>query len=216
VDDGDRAGKVRDGYDVIAGRYLELVSRPRPSDPRQEWIDALLARLAPGASVLDVGCGPGVPTAAAFARAGHHVTGIDISPCQIELSRAHVPLGRFLVGDVLDADFEPGSFDAIVALFSLTHIPRDRWELLFTRFVEWSQPQAWLLASFGVSDSGGWDEEDFLGLGATNWTNGFPPDTSQRLLRSAGFAIDRADVVDDDTPFGPERWFWVLGRRARA
>jgi cyclopropane fatty-acyl-phospholipid synthase-like methyltransferase len=212
VDTGDVARKVRDGYDLIAGRYMELVTRPRGSDPRDEWIDALLVRLAAGGSVLDVGCGPGAPTAAAIAGAGHRVTGIDISPRQIDLARAQVPSGRFLVGDVLEAEFEPGSFDAIVALFSLTHIARHRWESLFTRLVEWSQPQAWLLATFGMSDSGGWDEEDFLGLGATNWTNGFPPDTSQRLLRSVGFRIDRSDVVDDDTPFGPERWLWVLAQ----
>ncbi len=212
MDKGDRARKVRDGYDLIAGRYMEVITRPRGFDPRTEWIDALLGRLAAGGSVLDVGCGPGVPTAAAIARAGHRVTGIDISPRQIELARAQVPSGRFLVGDVLEAVFEPGSFDAVVALFSLTHIARAQWDWLFTRLVEWSHPQAWLLATFGMSDCGGWDEEDFLGLGATNWTNGFSPDTSQRMLRSAGFRIDRADIVHDDTPFGPERWLWVLAQ----
>jgi len=210
MDDSAVARKVRDGYDSIAEQFMELVTRPRLSDPRSAWVDDLLERLAPESNVLDLGCGPGVPTAAAFIRDGHRVTGIDISPRQVELARANVPLGRFLVGDALKTDFEPGSFDAIIALFSLTHIPRDRWESLFADFVVWLHPRGWLLATFGMSDSGGCDEEDFLGFGHTNWTNGFSPDTSQCLLRDVGFRIDRAEMIEDEMPSGLEQWLWVL------
>jgi SAM-dependent methyltransferase len=209
--DSDIAAKVRDGYDAIAEQFMELVTSPRPSDPRSEWIDDLLTRLASGSNVLDLGCGPGVPTAAAFAREGHHVTGIDISRRQVDLARANVPLGRFLVGDVLETDFDTGSFQAIIALFSLTHIPRNKWGPLFAHFVDWLHPHGWLLATFGMSDSSGWDEEDFLGFGHTNWTNGFGPETSQRLLRSVGFRIDRAEMIEDELPSGLERWLWVVG-----
>ncbi|HEY7947680.1 MAG TPA: class I SAM-dependent methyltransferase [Acidimicrobiales bacterium] len=209
--DGDIAAKVRVGYDMIAEQFMELVTRPRITDPRVAWMNDLLARLPAGSEVLDLGCGPGVPTAAAFAGQGHHVTGIDISPRQVELARANVPLGRFLVGDVLEADFAPRSFNAIVALYSLTHIPRDRWETLFARFVDWLHPHGWLLATFGMSDCGGWDEEDFLGFGQTNWTNGFSSETSRRLLRGAGFRIDRVESIDDELPSGAERWLWVVG-----
>jgi len=209
--DPDVAAKVRDGYDSIAEQFMELVTRPRISDPRFEWINDLCERLPAGGNVLDLGCGPGVPTAAAFARQGYHVTGIDISPRQVELARANVPLGQFVVGDVLEIDFEPRSFDAVVALYSLTHIPRIRWEALFAHFVAWLRPHGWLLATFGMSDCGGWDEEDFLGFGHTNWTNGFGPETSQRLLRSAGFRIDRAETIEDELPSGLEQWLWVLG-----
>jgi cyclopropane fatty-acyl-phospholipid synthase-like methyltransferase len=211
MDDAEVAERVRQGYDLIAEPYLELVTRHRPSDPRPAWIDDLLARLAAGSNVLDLGCGPGVPTAAAFADHGHHVTGIDISPRQVELARANVPRGRFMVVNAMDAEFEPGSFDAIVALFSLTHIPRERWRSLFSAFVQWLHPGGWLLATFGMSDSEGWDEEDFLGFGHSNWTNGFGPDTSQRLLHEEGFGIDRAETIEDELPSGLERWLWVLG-----
>jgi SAM-dependent methyltransferase len=211
MDGLDIGGRVRDGYDLIAEQFTELVTRPRVSDPRPAWMGDLLRRLGGGSNVLDLGCGPGVPTAAALVANGHRVTGIDISSRQVELARANVPLGRFLVGDALEIDFEHRSFDAIVALFSLTHIPRDRWESLIDRFVEWLRPGGWLLTTFGANDSAGCDEEDFLGLGHTNWTNGFGPDTSQRLLRDAGFRIDRAEMIEDSMPSGLERWLWVLG-----
>jgi SAM-dependent methyltransferase len=214
-DDSFFVGKVRDGYDLVAEQYMKLVTDFRPSDPRSAWIDHLLGRLVSGGNVLDLGCGPGVPTAASLVRSGHHVTGIDVSPRQVALARANVPDGRFVVGDALQAIFEPGSFDAIVALFSLTHIPRDEWASLFGHFVEWLVPGGWLLATFGMTDSDGWDEEDFLGFGHPNWTNGFAPEESQRLLLDAGFRIDRAEVITDELPSGTERWLWVLGHLDR-
>jgi len=182
----DIAKNVRDGYDAIAQQYMELVTAPRVSDPRSAWINEFLGRLSDGSHVLDLGCGPGVPTAAAFVRNGHRVTGIDISPRQVELARVNVPPGRFLIGEALTTNFPSGSFDAIAALFVLTHLPRDQWAWLFARFVEWLSPQGWLLATFGMNDSSGWDEEDFLGFGHTNWTNGYGPDTSRRLFVDAG------------------------------
>jgi SAM-dependent methyltransferase len=173
VDGSDIGDKVRDGYNLIAEQFMELVTQSRVSDPRFAWIDHLLRCLGDGSNVLDLGCGPGVPTAAGLAANGHRVTGIDISSRQVELARANVPLGRFQVGDALEIDFEPRSFDAIVALFVLTHIPRDKWEPLIARFVDWLRPGGWLLTTFGVNDSAGCNEENFLGLGHTNWTNGF-------------------------------------------
>lgn len=170
----------------------------------------LLARLSPDSRVLDLGCGPGVPTAEALVRDGHRVTGIDISPRQVALAQSKVPQGQFFVGDALESHFAPRSFDAIVALFSLTHIPRDEWAPLFDRFTQWLNPGGWLLATFGMSDSAGWDEENFLGFGHTNWTNGFAPETSVRLLREAGFDMDCAEMIEEELPSGVERWLRVL------
>ena len=81
------------------------------------------------------------------------------------------------------------------------------------RSAEWLRPGGWFLASMGRSDDAGWNEENFLGFGHTNWTNGYDPDTSRRLLVEAGFELEHAVVVSEATPFGPERWLWVLGRR---
>ena len=207
------AAIVRDGYDQIAERYLAAVSQPRANDPRDLWTGHLLRRLSPTSTVLDLGCGPGIPTAAAFAEAGHHVVGVDISPRQIELARRNVPKASFVLADVTEFDTEPASFDAAMALFSLTHVPRDRYPALFERLVGWLRPGGWFLASMGTRDVAGWNEEDFLGFGHTSWTNGLDPATTRRLLTEAGFDLELAEMVIDDSPFGPERWFWVLCRR---
>jgi len=189
---------------------MELVTTHRVSDPRAAWDQGFLGRLSGGSHLLDLGCGPGVPTAAEFVRNGHRVTRIDVSPRQVELARVNVPQGRFLIGDALTTNFPTGSFDAIAALFVLTHIPRAQWASLFARFVEWLSPQGWLQATFGMNDSSGWDEEDFLGFGHTNWTDGFGPENGRRLLVDAGFRIDRAETIVDELPSGVARWLWVI------
>lgn len=203
---------VRDGYDRIAEQYMAAVAGAGTSAARDDWTNRLLERLRPGSTVLDLGCGSGVPTAATITAAGHQVVGVDISPRQIELARRNVPQGSFLVSDVTDLRPEPGSFDAVAALFSLTHVQRDRYAALFARLVAWLRPGGWLLASMGTSDEAGWNEENFLGFGHTNWTNGFDPDTTRTLLTAAGFDLEEAEVVAEDTPFGRERWLWILGR----
>jgi cyclopropane fatty-acyl-phospholipid synthase-like methyltransferase len=205
---------VRRGYNSMATGYLAAVRAEHDGAPREVWTALLHDRLPAGARVLDVGCGPGVPTAAAFVACGDDVLGVDVSERQIELARTNVPGARFELADVTRWDgVAEGSVDAVVALYSLTHVPRDEYPELFGRFVRWLRPGGWFLASLGRSDSAGWDEEDFLGFaGTSSFTNSYGVDDTVALLRSAGLDIERSELVDDETPFGPEQWLWVLAR----
>ena len=63
----------------IALAYMAQAMGPGPG-PRRVWASDLCERLAPGSAVLDLGCGSGVPVAAALVAAGHAVTGLDLSP----------------------------------------------------------------------------------------------------------------------------------------
>ncbi len=213
--DADVGAIVRDGYDQIAEQYMAAVAPPSADEQRDAWTARLFERLAPGSTVLDLGCGSGVPSAAALVAAGHHVVGVDISSRQIELARRNLPDATFVACDVMDFTAEPGSFDAVMALYSLSHVPRDHYPTLFARLAEWLRPDGWLLASMGTSDAAGWNEENFLGFGHRSWTNGCDPPTSRRLLTAAGFDLERAEIIAAATPFGAERWYWVIGRRAR-
>jgi len=79
-------------------------------------------RLAPGAKILDAGCGAGI-TAVELARRGFRVEGIDISENMIRLSRENLAGSglnpetcSFRIGDILSDPIAPGQFDAVVAL----------------------------------------------------------------------------------------------------
>jgi cyclopropane fatty-acyl-phospholipid synthase-like methyltransferase len=211
--DDDVADLVREGYDAIATRYAAYAASAT-THPRHEWVDRLLAQLRPGSRVLELGCGTGIPTAAAIAGAGHELVGIDISANQLTMARQHVPSATFVHANFLDVEFERGRFDAVVAMYSITHVPRRRYRMLFERIRRWIAPDGWFLASLGTGDSSGWLEEDFLGFGATSWTNSYDPATTQQLLRDARLSLESADVLEHDEQWGTERWLYVLARAA--
>lgn len=211
LSDHEVAALVRDGYDAIAAEYAAYATA-NLSHPRGAWLRDLLGRLRPGSQVLELGCGPGVPAGAAVVDAGHDLVGIDISSRQLELANQRVPSARFIQADMTDVHFEPGEFDAIVALFSFTHVRRCHYEELFAKIGRWLRPDGWFLASFGSSDSPGWLEEDLLGLGAPNWTNSFDAATTTRLLLDAGLRLYQAEIVSQDEPTGPEHWLYVIAR----
>jgi 2-polyprenyl-3-methyl-5-hydroxy-6-metoxy-1,4-benzoquinol methylase len=73
--------------------------------------------------VLDLGCGSGVPIARSLADAGYRVTGIDISEVQVRRARERVPQADFIQVDATAAFFDDASFDAVVSLYALIHIP---------------------------------------------------------------------------------------------
>lgn len=85
----------------------------------------LLPFLAPGTSVLDVGCGPGTITAdlAALVAPGQ-VIGIDASAAVIAAAGDAVNGGNlsFAVGDVDDLPFDDDSFDVVHAHQVLQHV----------------------------------------------------------------------------------------------
>ena len=72
-----------------------------------------LSGLAPGSSVLDVGCGFG-RSAGFLASVGYDVTGIDISEKLIKQASERFPEVRFSTADAAKMPFEASRFDAVI------------------------------------------------------------------------------------------------------
>jgi SAM-dependent methyltransferase len=107
---------VESGYDAVASN---------------EWLAELLAPLREGSSVLEVGCGNGIPATQAIAER-HSVTGIDVSAEQVERARCNVPSARLLQADLTDVTFDQ-PFDAIAAFYVVDHLPRELHAAMFQR-----------------------------------------------------------------------------------
>ncbi len=87
-----------------------------------DLIAADIAATAPsGASVLDVGCGPGHLTRR-LAALGLDVTGVDLDPAMIERAMARADgFGRYVAADVASLPFEDHAFDLAVSTLSMHH-----------------------------------------------------------------------------------------------
>jgi SAM-dependent methyltransferase len=200
---------VEDGYDAIAERYFEW-SDARPSAPRLRWLDLALERIPMGADVLDLGCGSGVPMTRALA-AGRHVTGVDISARQIELARAAVPEATFVQADMTALELPPTSLDAVVAFYSLTHVPRADLPALLAAVRGWLRPGGVLIASMGAQD--GPDEVEADWLGAPMFFSHYGAKRNRALVRKAGFELEEAVLEAEPEDRHDALFLWVVARR---
>ena len=90
---------VEHGYDRIAERHAEWAQRTRTVE-RERYADIFLSHLSVGASVLELGCGVGVPTTQKLATQCR-VTGVELSRRQVEIGRRNVPGATFIHADML-------------------------------------------------------------------------------------------------------------------
>ena len=172
---------VTRGYDACARAYHESRKAQAPTEIR-----GLLERLEDGASVLDVGCGAGVPIARSLA-GRHRVTGVDVSLEMVRLARRHVPSGDFRCADVMSTTFEPSSFDAVVALYSIFHIPQEAQPALFQRLHRWLRPGGYLLCTLSHQSEPGYTEDDFHGV-TMYWSN-YSLGEYLGMLAHSGFVV---------------------------
>jgi len=182
-----RRDLVRRGYDRISEAYRSDAaasgSATESTAQYEAWLSEMVGHLAPGARVLDLGCGAGVPTSGLLADWGFEVTGVDISEVQIRRARSLVPAGQFVLADIVEWQCEPGSFEAIVSLYTLIHVPLEDQRVLLPRMADWLRPGGYLLAIIGHTAWTG--TEDYLG--AEMFWDHADAETTLRWIGDAGF-----------------------------
>jgi SAM-dependent methyltransferase len=201
---------VAQGYDRIAREYQRWASGI-VGDPRLQWTEALLDGLPETPYILELGSGAGVEPTPLLARRGHLV-GVDISAEQIHLASRRVPGAQFIHGDLTEIDFRNGSFDAVVALYVLTHIPSQYLPTLFLRIGRWLRPHGRFLGTFSTHGGKGKIVPDWLG--APMFFDNFHPDQTRRALGSAGLVIVRDEVITIEEPgHGDTSFLWFLASK---
>ena len=203
---------VQRGYDAIAERYVAW-SGDRPSSTRQRSLDLVLAELPPAAEILELGCGAGVPMTAALAE-HHRVQGVDISARQIALAIRNVPAATFQQADMAAIDFPEGSFDAVVAFYALTHLPREEQGPLLESIARWLRPGGLFFATMGARADAGTVESDWLG--APMYFSHHDAATNRRLVETAGLTVMLADVEAEEEDGRLVEFLWVMARKPPA
>ncbi len=132
--------KIREHYDLASPYYEKLwgkhihhgywiTGKETKEQAADNLIELLIARsgLKVGSKVLDVGCGIGGTSMYLAVKYGCNVTGITISPIQVEMaSRAAASMSiknkpRFLVDDANDISVS-GKFDIIWSVEMISHL----------------------------------------------------------------------------------------------
>ena len=199
---------VARAYDELGPRFGQWAANV-VGDPWDAFVDRLEASLPHRAKALDLGCGNGAKTkrlARSFA-----VTAVDVSGEQLRFAREEAPEATFLQADFGTLDFPDESFAAVVAFYSLLHVPRADHARLFAGIRRWLQPGGLFVAS--LSHAGGPDRVETW-LGVDMFFSGWDAETSRRLLREAGFELVVDDVLFMREPgHGDVGFLWVLARR---
>ncbi len=203
----ERKRTVQAAYDVLGARFGEWDGLVE-GDPWERFLDELAARLPDGGRVLDLGCGNG----AKLARLAEsfELVAVDFSAQQLRLARANVPGATLVNADFGELELPAESFDAVTALYSIMHVPRDEHRALLGRIAGWLQPGGLFLAS--LSHVGG---EDWTGewLGVEMFFSGYDAETNRRLVGEAGFELLLDELVWMREPQGDVAFLWVLARR---
>jgi len=182
--DADPAELVRSGYNAISRAYRS------DDDPAREygpWLASLLERIPGQGQVLDIGCGCGVPVA-----------------------RRLVAGAVFLRADATDLDFPPRTFDAVVCLYALIHMPLDRQPRLLRGIARWLHPGGWLLAVTG-QDAWTGTEDNWLGGTAPMWWSQADAAAYRTWLTQAGLEVTSQQFVPEGD--SGHALFWAQARQ---
>lgn len=138
---------VLDGY-ALASHAYRGDAFPLAGSAYAHWLRRFEALLAPGGRVLDLGCGNGLPVAHELS-ARFDVTGVDLSPVQVERARALVPKASFVCADMTGVDLPARAFAGVVAFYSLINVPAAEHPGLIRRITGWLAPGGIVLATVG-------------------------------------------------------------------
>ena len=192
--------RLKSAYDAIADTYNAKFTKS--DDPvRLQYLDLLLNKLGTNTkgtvSVLELGCGAGVPATKHLLEIKNpviHVTGNDLSTSQLDLARknlaAYSDRLSFIEGDMTTLSFPHDTFDAVTGFYSIIHLPREEQTQLIRNIVTWLKPGGLLLANFAVDESRKIVEEHWLGEdeGWMYWSS-WGEEGSVKMLENAGLEI---------------------------
>lgn len=211
--------RLKNTYDEIAPKYNAWTNKHTAQ--RLDYLNNLLLRLPTDARVLELGCGGGVPVGQSILAHSPsiHLIANDLSNTQIALAReslsAEAASGRvtFLEGDMTTLDISEHSLDAVVAIYSLIHLPRgEQVALLGTIARKWLKPGGYLLANFSDEDTGekgvvfeGW-------MGPNGWTfySGLGVEATRRAAEDVGFDVLLGEVAEDVVK---AKFFWMIAKK---
>lgn len=217
--------RLRASYNAIAPAYNAWTARH--NELRLTYLDKLLNSCPELASasdmmkkqVLELGCGSGSPfISTLLARAPSvHVHANDLSDVQLDLARQNLAgyqdRVEFYPGDMMKLDFAPGSLTAIVALYSIIHLPQEEQREMIKRIGRWLAPGGVFLSTFGTDEAPVIIDEKWIQeKGWMFWSGLGKEALLKALTQEAGLEVQHA-VLEEDAD---DRFMWTISKKVNA
>ncbi|RFU35694.1 hypothetical protein B7463_g741, partial [Scytalidium lignicola] len=104
------------GLETFDGINIEYELAYQDNKFKTACITEAISLIPPGARILDVGCGTGIPVSDMLSKAGLEVVGFDISPKMVKLAQDRIK-GSFAISDMLTYPIE--DHDQFAAVFMI-------------------------------------------------------------------------------------------------
>jgi SAM-dependent methyltransferase len=159
---------------------------------RQARLTAFLALLAPGASILELGCGAGGDTAEMLAR-GFNVRATDGSPEMASVASRCLgrPVETLLFHDLDEVE----AYDAVRANACLLHVPRHQLADVIALIWRALKPAGYFYASFKEGDGDGRDTLNrYYNYPSPEWLRATYP----KAGRWSSLSIESGEVIGFD------------------
>ncbi len=148
----DELEQLRVSYSTIASAYADQFVDELSHKPLDRaLLDVVVSERPAGSTIADVGCGPGHLTRYLHDR-GAAVVGLDVAPGMIDVARTRNPGIEFVVASMMDIPVLDGAWGAVVALYSIIHLPAATRAAAVAELARTLQPGGLLLVSFHVGD----------------------------------------------------------------
>ena len=165
------------------------------------------ALLTQGATVLDLGCGSGMPVAHNIVQHGRHVTGVNSSPTMISLCRNRMPEQEWIVSD-MRAVALGRRFNGILGWDSFFFLRPDDQRKMFNVFAAHASPSAFLMFNTGPR----YGEAIGQYRGEPLYHASLDSSEYEALLDQSGFKVVSHKVEDDEAG---GRTVWLAQLRTR-
>jgi ubiquinone/menaquinone biosynthesis C-methylase UbiE len=214
--------RLKNTYDLIAEKYNNWANRE--SSIRLKYLQHLLPPLTSDSNekhVLELGCGAGIPVTQTLASINHiHITANDMSTVQIGFAKQNIASLQstkvvkekieFIEGDMMSISFPNASLDAVVAMYSLIHLPQNEQVTLLERISDWLKPGGYLLANFAEQEATSIVDEHWMHEKGWTFWSGLGVQGTLDAIKKASLEVEfhevSIDVVDAN-------FLWVLARK---
>jgi len=192
---------VEDSYDKISKIYHDAQDHAKYNDELEKFSSMLPSN----STVLDVGTGSGIPTVKYLTEKDYKVIGVDVSEKMLDLAKENVPEATFFQKNMLTLDFPDETFNGLICIDTLWHIPRSNHFFIYLNFRRMMKDNGILVINTGLDESEGMS--DFFGE-PMFWSNNSPEKTLA-LVKKAGFQIEFEGILEG----GSESQYWIFAKK---